>query len=170
MGIHLLSNERMTSRLMEKEPRWSAMGGCLGSSSGCRRLPAKMSRSMTGSGWKRDPRLAPIRISGSGCVHLPLYPQWPRMKSFEGVSIGPHHWPVTEKSCRLRACFLEPPPSSLPAALCSDEGASGWASGSPGTGLAYRSRWMAPAAFGSIDLTPELHRRRYRGPALGCAS
>ena len=123
-----------------------------------------------GSVWKRDPRLAPIRISGSGCVRLPLYPQWPRMKSFEGASIGPHHWPVTEKSCRLRACFLEPPPSSLPAALCSDEGTSGWASGSPGTGLAYRSRWMALAAFGSIDLTPELHRRRYRGPALGCAS
>lgn len=34
-------------------------------------------------------------------------PQWPRMKSFEGGSIGLHHWPSTGKSCRHCALFPE---------------------------------------------------------------
>ena len=78
---------------------------------------------MIGSDLRMDPRPSPQRIKGSGCALVPLYPQWPRLKSFEGGSIGRHHWLVTEKFCRLRAPFLKPPPSSLPRFAASDDGA-----------------------------------------------
>ena len=94
-------------------------------------------------------------------------PQWPRMKSFEGGSIGLHHWPGTCKSCRHCALFpevaalvttpLRSPVTRAPSVRASQRQAF----------ACHRACDRGNRSLRACCLPTGVHRRRWRGPALG---
>ena len=145
----------------------TARGGRLGSSSECRRVPARMNRSCDRFGLEDGPTaVKPQRVKGSGCAQLPLYTQWPRLKSIEGGSIGTRNPAVIAKiRSQTRAvsgiaALVTTPLRSLVTRAPSDQA-------SPAPGIRLSQGWLFDQllrAFGRTCLPTGVHRRRSTRP------